>query len=534
MAELAADRPERFLLVVDDNRDYADALCEFVALTSDWHPHAAYAVAEAVASALEHWPDAVLLDLQIPPCTGFDAADALEKALSRPYARFVGGQRQPGSAPGSGAGQALRRHCPEAGGPRQASSVARSTASRPQPWLSGVVTDPTIPRNMGLSEFIVANQEAIVAECEAFARTLLPAAAALDRETLRDHAAQILSAIAADMKQPQTPLQQAEKSKGRALHTPGAPATAAEMHGALRAEVGFDVNQTAAEYRALRAAVMRLWLRSSPLLGSAEVDEIVRFNEAMDQALAESILEFAKVAAHLRNLFLGVLSHELRTPLGTIVASARTQVKAAEQGRMIPEAADRVLRASKRMESLLNDLLDYVRSGAGGGLRVTPKEVRLDELCARLVHELESSHPGRSIELVCEGDTGGKWDEERIAQAVFNLLSNALKYGATDKPIRLAVDGRRDHEVRISVHNFGPEIPAEMLQTLFEPLVRGTGEDKSGVSLGLGLYIVRAIAMAHGGTAEVESRNDGVEFVLRLPRRSEEFDPSALGNLRMT
>jgi CheY-like chemotaxis protein len=81
MTVLASDRPERFLLVVDDNRDYADALCELVALTSDWHPHAAYAVAEAVASAVEHWPDAVLLDLQMPPCTGFDAADALEKAL---------------------------------------------------------------------------------------------------------------------------------------------------------------------------------------------------------------------------------------------------------------------------------------------------------------------------------------------------------------------------------------------------------------------------------------------------------------------
>jgi signal transduction histidine kinase len=387
---------------------------------------------------------------------------------------------------------------------------------------------------MGLSDFIVAHQQAILAECEAFARTLLPAAADMDRATLRDHSAQILSAIAHDMKRSQTPSQQAEKSKGFSLRESASLTAAAGLHGSLRAQAGFDVSQTTAEYRALRASVIRLWLLSSPSLGAAEVDEVVRFNEALDEALANSLLEFDKAAADNRDLFLGVLSHELRTPLGTIMASAHAQLRAAQQGTVLPEAAQRALRSGKRIESLLNNLLDYVRSGIGGGLRVVPTEVRLDDLLDKLVREVESGHPGRSIRLVCEGDMVGMWDEERIAQAVSNLLGNALKHGAADAPIRLEVQGHLDDEVRIGVHSLGPAIPREVRSSLFEPLVRGGDADRSGISLGLGLYIVRAIAAAHGGSADLaSSTTDGTEFCIRLPRRSEAFEPSAFSHLRM-
>lgn len=184
----------------------------------------------------------------------------------------------------------------------------------------------TVAMITGLSDFIVANTARIVDECEAFARTLGPAAEDMDREALRDHVSEVLVAIASDMKVPQTEWERSEKSKGQSGRSPGAPHAAAETHGALRAASGFDVAQTASEYRALRASVIKLWLRTSPTLGPPHLEELIRFNEAMDQALAETLLQFAAASEQSRNLFLGVLSHELRTPpgddrrLGSIVA----------------------------------------------------------------------------------------------------------------------------------------------------------------------------------------------------------------------
>lgn len=384
---------------------------------------------------------------------------------------------------------------------------------------------------LGLSEFITRNNTLIVDECEAFARTLGPVADDMDRDALRDHLGEILSAIAAGMNTPQTESERSEKSKGHAPNDPHAP-EAAQTHGALRAASGFDVTQTAAEYRALRASVIRLWLRTSPSLGPHEVEELTRFNEAMDQALAETLWQFATAAADARNLFLGVLSHELRTPLGTIVGTAEALLHSATRSSPQQEAASRVLRGGRRIQSILDDLLDYVRSGVEGGMRVSPGDIRMDELCARVAREVEAAFPGCRIDMVEHGDMAGCWDEQRVAQALSNLVSNAIKYGAPGTPISVSVDGNAAKEVVVEVHNKGPEIPPEKLESLFQPLVRAAGSDPTGNSLGLGLFIIREIATAHGGTVEVVSSDDGTSFTLRLPRTAEETRPSAIGRMR--
>jgi hypothetical protein len=95
-------------------------------------------------------------------------------------------------------------------------------------------------------------------EWEAFAATLLPGAAGMTPLALRDHAQPILEAVAKDLRTPQSREAQSEKSKGRARTLPGASATAAQTHAVLRARSGFDINQLVAEYRALRASVLRL------------------------------------------------------------------------------------------------------------------------------------------------------------------------------------------------------------------------------------------------------------------------------------
>jgi signal transduction histidine kinase len=387
---------------------------------------------------------------------------------------------------------------------------------------------------VALSEFITEHQEAILAECEAFAQTLLPAAATMDKAALRDHAAQVLAAIALDMKQPQSGRAQRAKSYGQGPAPDVDNPTAAAIHGGLRAAAGFDVNQTTAEFRSLRASVIRLWFESGPRLGRDEVFELVRFNEAMDQALAESILYFAAEAAHMRTLFLGVLSHELRTPLATIVASAHTLVLAQRLQRPVPEAADRVLRASKRIQSLLDDLLDFVRSGLGEGMRVSRLPLDLGKVCDRVVGELQSVYPDRQITLACHGELDCSCDEQRVAQALSNLVGNAVKYGKANEPVGVVVSGEDDGEMVISVLNRGAVISAATRDSLFEPLVRGGDGDHAGVNLGLGLYIVKEIALAHGGSVTVDSSAEhGTAFRIHLPRHAAETPVSAFGGLKI-
>lgn len=385
---------------------------------------------------------------------------------------------------------------------------------------------------MGLSDFIAANTALIVDECEAFARTLGPVADDMNRDALRDHLGEILGAIAVGMKVPQTESERTQKSKGHSPAEPSGPgAPAAETHGALRAASGFDVTQTAAEYRALRASVIRLWLSTSPSLGPPQVEELTRFNEAMDQALAETLVQFAAAEAESRNLFLGVLSHELRTPLATIVGSAQSLLHVANQHPQLRDASNRILRGGRRIESVLDDLLDFVRSGVTGGMRVSPADVRMDELCVRVAREVEAAFPGSSIELAQEGNMAGCWDEQRIAQAISNLMSNAIKYGARDVPIFVTLIGTAANEVVVEVHNRGPAISPEKLESLFQPLVRGAGVDPTGYSLGLGLFIVREIATAHGGSAEVDSSAAGTTFRFHLPR-TQSTSPAAIGKMR--
>lgn len=386
----------------------------------------------------------------------------------------------------------------------------------------------------GLSDFIAANAERIVDECEAFARTLGPAADDMDSEALRDHLEEILDGIAANMRLPQTEWQRAEKSMGRAPLLIGDLDAASQTHGTLRAASGFDITQTASEYRALRASVIRLWLETRPQLGPSQVEELTRFNEAVDQALAETLLQFAAAVTHGRNLFLGVLSHELRTPLGTIAGSAQTLAQLTQRSPATSEASNRILRGSQRIRSILDDLLDYVHGNSTGGIRVTPVDAGMDEICARIVGEVESAFPGCRIELGCDGDARGCWDPQRIGQAVSNLISNALKYGDPAQPVRVKVDGTDVLEICVTVHNAGPAIPPEMLESLFQPLVRGRHGDPTGYSLGLGLFIVREIATAHAGTVDVRSVESGTTFRLRLPRSADGTQPSAVGRMRRT
>jgi signal transduction histidine kinase len=245
---------------------------------------------------------------------------------------------------------------------------------------------------------------------------------------------------------------------------------------------------------------------------------MIRFNEAIDQALAESVSFFAEQVEEARNLLLGMLGHDMRSPLQTIQMTA-SYLTALNAGENVSEAGSRLIRSGVRMQTLLDDLCDFSRTKLGLGINIAPQEINLAEVFTDMVDQLRAAHPGRQIILDIEGDAQGAWDGPRMQQLLGNLVLNAIKYGAADAPVRVVVMGS-DAEVRFEVRNSGPAIEPLTLGRMFDPLQRGPDQaDKDdGKGLGLGLYIASEIAKAHHG--EIDARSDQTEtaFVVRLPR----------------
>jgi len=371
---------------------------------------------------------------------------------------------------------------------------------------------------MGLADFIDANRPAILAQWDLFASSLLPAARGLDAAALRDHAEQILIAVAKDLRTPQTRLEQSEKSKGQAPVLEGATETAAQTHALLRATEGFSIRQVVAEYRALRASVLRL-CGDAAMYAPGAMEDAGRFNEAIDQAIAESVDHFTSEVERWRAVFLGVLGHDLRSPLNAVLLTARL-ISTLSAGTPVSQHTERLMHSGERMKQLLDDLLDYNRVALDVGIRVTLGPVDLAAVCREEIELLRVALPASKIEFATEGVTQGNWDASRIKQVVSNLVINAARYGDPGGVIRLSLRGD-DVQVLLVVENTGPGIPNELMNSIFEPLRRHAAADSEGSreSLGLGLFIVRQIALAHGGSVAVESADGTTRFTVTLPKR---------------
>lgn len=380
---------------------------------------------------------------------------------------------------------------------------------------------------MRLAEFILRDMEAILQEWDAFATAHIPAAARMTPVAVRDHAKQILMAVSKDLLTPQTKRAQADKSKGLSPEPIGDPETAAETHAVLRAQNGFDINELAAEYRALRASVLRRWMEACPS-EQLSLEDVVRFNEAIDQATSESIEFFTAQVDQARNLMLGMLSHDMRSPLNTIVMTA-SYLTSLHVGENVSEAAACLTRASNAMTALLDDMIDFKRTMLGLGISIQPAEVDLATVLGDELTLLRRAHPGTRLDLDVVGDAQGCWDGPCLQRVLRNLVSNAIKYGTPDTPVRTVVLGSAT-DVRFEVSNNGPTIEQAALQEIFDPLKRGCEAGIGHVSdggLGLGLFIVREIVRAHGGEVDVRSAGGTTTFNVQLPRHHESSDSGA-------
>jgi signal transduction histidine kinase len=240
-----------------------------------------------------------------------------------------------------------------------------------------------------------------------------------------------------------------------------------------------------------------------------------RFNEAIDEALTESMTrDSAKTDRH-RDQFVGMVSHDLRSPLGAITAGAALLAASADADARQAGIAGRILNSARRMERMIADLLDVTRTRLGGTIPLTRVRTDLRKVCEEVVLELQSFHTGAVVHFASHGDVTGEWDADRLAQVVSNLVGNAIEHGGQGPVTLGAVDA--GERVRFSVHNAGEPIARDLQATIFEPLTRGVGHAPRNI--GLGLFIARAIVVAHGGEICLRSaERSGTTFEVVLPR----------------
>jgi signal transduction histidine kinase len=225
----------------------------------------------------------------------------------------------------------------------------------------------------------------------------------------------------------------------------------------------------------------------------------------------------------LKDLFLGAVGHDLRTPLSSILLAARL-LDDAVPSEVRARQAKRIERAALRMNQIIEDVLDLTRDRFAGGLALKIEEADLAAICRDVIADVRTAHRDRPIDFEVACDARGEWDATRLARVVYNLVGNAVQH-TTEGGVRVVLTGD-DDEVSISVQNRGPAIPSEVLPELFEPFRRGAS---SFEGVGLGLYIVREIVRAHGGSVDASSTSaKGTRFVVTLPRKAANRDARVL------
>ncbi|MFG6415811.1 ATP-binding protein [Roseateles sp. DC23W] len=227
--------------------------------------------------------------------------------------------------------------------------------------------------------------------------------------------------------------------------------------------------------------------------------------------------------AEFRERLIGIVSHDLRNPVSVIKMTA-TLLRRWERldPRTVDDLIARVHRSADQVTAMIHELLDFTQARLGGSIPLARKPGDLHAVVRQVVEEFGIAHPGRTFELQYEGDAQGSWDAGRLTQVVGNLLSNAVSYSPAGSVVK--VSSRVDSGmVALVIQNDGPPIRPDLLPNLFEPMQRASSElDNASRSVGLGLYIVKHVVQAHGGTVAVRSEHGlGTELTVTLPLKAD-------------
>lgn len=382
---------------------------------------------------------------------------------------------------------------------------------------------------MRLADFLVGHSDAILREWDDFARTMEPAASSMTTKALRNHAADMLNCIAADMGTVQSRQEGIARSHGQGPRT--AQTNAGEQHGLARLGSNFSIEQLASEYRALRSSVLRLWSEANTSPSKEDIADIIRFNEAIDQLLASSVFSFARASREAmeaekdrKDQFLAMLAHELRNPLSPISAAATLLKMAKSDEAVVSNASSIIARQVAHMATLVDDLLDVSRVTRGTiELKQEPLDLRqvIEDAVEQVMPQIQARH-----HVLAVGELGHAiplyGDKKRLVQVVTNLLTNAAKYTPEGGRITLRLD-LYDEQVAIVVEDNGIGMASNFVPQVFDLFAQAERtSDRTSGGLGLGLALVKSLVELHGGQVSCSSPGlgKGSRFTVCLPKRA--------------
>lgn len=375
---------------------------------------------------------------------------------------------------------------------------------------------------MKLSVFIQEHKDEITEEWIAYAQNNIEHASDMDLEEVTDHVREILDRISRDMETSQTDDQQERKSKGNKELT-SQDKEVGTAHGEQRVGFGFDFMQLSAEFRALRASVLRLWAKKSRKEDwKTDFYDMIRFNEAIDEIWMVSLDRFQTKLEESKNLFLGILGHDLRNPIATVKGANAILSLSGNRTEKEKEIIGFSNSSLKRMSELIDNLLELTELRLGAGMTVKKSVHDLHERLEDIVHELQLGYPEARILFDGSESIEGEWDILRVEQMVTNLITNAIRHGEQGGTVHVKIS-RQEEQAVISVHNQGAPIPEEIRQKIFHGrFSRNNGRPVNGKSYGLGLLVVKEVVEGHEGEISVDSdEKNGTTFTVKLPLKVE-------------
>jgi signal transduction histidine kinase len=382
------------------------------------------------------------------------------------------------------------------------------------------VVPPRTPSTRSLASLLARHRAEIL---ERWAQRVredpeVPEANRLPTPALQDHIPALLDEIVATVDRGHGAAKDAE-----AAHRFGKILLPKE-HARHRLRSGYTLEAALRELSLFRSTVLDFLYLDAKERGSLDLTGMRLLHGAIDDSMAVSAAEMQRqsqaalaVERDLRERFMAVVAHDLRSPLSNVVMAAELLLKL-EPDEHQTRLLERILRGAHRIGRMIDDLLDFAEARSGQ-IRMHTAAGDLGEIVRDIVETFREQHPERTVAFSAHGDARGAWDADRVSQMLTNLLTNAVTHGSSHTPVRVDVRGEGRAQAVVEVHNEGHPIPPEELALIFEPFRRGMVGAHPKRGLGLGLYIAREIARAHGGSLDVRSHEGaGTTFLVRLAR----------------